>query len=193
MKKKFLIEKSAFCFLVVLFAIASICPIALSVFTPNPTIADKIGVYGYSVFIVILCPLCLAWKGGSVVFEDDYFIYRESLLTKKKMGYYRDIEKIHLEFACSGTRYGSRDETVFIYFKRRKKWSVHIQIQYELVQQLLEKIPSNCQVKIEFYSLRRFSAKYQELLKDYLTGRQKEDLKRMIAKKEEKQKKKANK
>ena len=193
MKKKFLIEKQAFCFFVVLFAIACIFQIMLSVFYPEPTIADKIGIYGYSVFIVLLCPLCLLWKGGYVIFEDNYFIYRESLFTKKQIFQYRDIEKVSLEFAHGGTRYGSRNETIFIYFKKREKWDVHIEIRYELVQQLLNKIPPSSQVRIEFYSLRIFSEKYRELLKDYLTSGQKKEIERLIAKKEAKQKKRTNK
>ena len=193
MKKKFFTEKSAFWFLVCLFfGYAPIYPIIMLCLNSIETMADKIAVYGYVGFVVLLCPLGLLWKGGYVVFEDKYFIYRETLFAKKKIFQYSDIEKVYFEFARGGTRYASRDETVFIYFKKRKKWDVHIQIQYALVQQLVEKMPLRCQVKIEFYSLRIFSGKYRELLKDYLSDRQKEEIERLIAQKEAKRKKRTN-
>ena len=90
-------------------------------------------------------------------------------------------------------RYGSGEPTVEIYFKKVKKAQVFLEIQYELVQQLLQKKPLHSQVKIEFYSLRIFSEKYRELLKDYLTQKQKKEIERLIAKKQAKRKKRSDK
>lgn len=186
MKKKFLIEKSAFWFVLVL--VGGVGPIFLIIILsiyPMQTIADKIGTYGYIGFILVLLPFGLLWKGGYIIFEDTQFVYRESLFSRKKIFQYGEIKKVDFEFARNGTRYGGRNETIFIYLKKRKRSDVHIEIQYEVVKHLIEKKSSRCQVKIKFYSLRIFSEKYRELLKDYLTGAQKKEIAGLLAEKED--------
>ena len=148
----------------------------------------------YGVIYGAVIAFGVLWRSGTVALKEEGFLLKKSIFHRKRYFKYERIDKIEfLFYPTGGGRYGHGEPAIVIYFKKNKRPQVVLEIQYELVKQLLEKIPSNSQVKIEFDSLRRFSAKYQELLKDYLTGRQKEDLKRMIAKKEEKQKKKANK
>ena len=148
-----------------------------------------------SQLINVWCPSVLnsEHSSNSNVFKDVQFIYRESLFQRKNIFEYKDIDKLELQYTRNTGRCGGRGKTIFIYFKKRKRSDVHIEIQYEAVKHLIEKKSSRCQVKIEFYSLRIFSKKYRELLKDYLTGAQKEEIARLIAEKEAKRKKATNK
>ena len=133
-------------------------------------------------------------RGGTVIFEEEGFIIKKTLFHSKKYFEYDNIEKIELLFyPTGGGRYGAGEPSVVIYFKKVKSAQVILEIQYQLIRTLLEKKTSRSQIKIEFYSLRIFSEKYRELLKDYLTGRQKEDIQRMIAQKESRRKKRTNK
>lgn len=191
MKKKFLIEKSIVWFFVSLWLVY-FAFITIIFFNRIETIDYKIALIFSLLFAILFLPFSFAWKGGYIIFQDTQFIYRESLFQRKRIFEYKDMEKLELQYTRNTGRCGGRDKTIFIYFKKRKRSDVHIEIQYEVVKHLIEKKPSRCQVKIEFYSLRLFSEKYRELLKDYLTGAQKEEIARLLAEKEAKRKKAIN-
>ncbi len=190
MKKKFFVEKSSVWLFVGLWLSYFTFITIMFFFNGIETIEAKIALIFSLLFVILFLPFSFAWKGGTINFEDTRFIYRESLFQRKRVFEYKDMEKLELQYTRNTGRYGGRDKTIFIYFKKRKRSDVHIEIQYEVVKHLIEKKPSQCQVKIEFYSLRLFSEKHRELLKDYLTAKQKEEIARVLAEKEAKRKKK---
>lgn len=192
MKKKFFVEKSSVWLFVGLW-LSYFTFITIMFFNGCEIIEAKIALIFSLLFVILFLPFSFAWKGGTINFEDTQFIYRESLFQRKRVFEYKDMEKLELQYTRNTGRYGGRDKTIFIYFKKRKRSDVHIEIQYEVVKRLIEKKPSRCQVKIEFYSLRLFSEKHRELLKDYLTGGQKKEIERLIVAKDAKRKKRTNK
>lgn len=56
----------------------------------------------------------------------------------------------------------------------------------------MENKPKHCSVKIALSSYKICPEKHRELLKDYLTGAQKEEITRLLAEKEAKRKKRTN-
>ena len=129
-------------------------------------------------------------SGGTVCFEDTYFVYKRTALSKKLIFGYDEMAKIEMHFYNEGGYRWSKSPMIYIWFKQSKKIHMSIEIWYEIVYYLIKNKPSRCQVKIHFYSLKYFTEQYRELLADYLTERQKEELARLIAEKEAKQKKK---
>ena len=184
MKKKFFVERTAFLFMLcatILFI--AIQTVLFCVYGINDKI-DKIAALLALFFLLFVCPILLINVGGTVSLEKNELILKKTVFHKKQYFSYKDIKKISLEFYNHPSVYRTTiGPSVLVYFSGCKNASVVADMQYELVQQLLEKKPLHCQVKIEFYSLRIFSEKYRELLKDYLTNRQKEEIERLIAKK----------
>lgn len=192
MKKKFFIKRSQLLFVACLGVVATVFFIIMCLIGD-----DKFNIKLKILFGVIYISIItfgLLWRSGTFIFLEKEFILKRSVFHKKEHFKYEDMEKIVLLFyPIGGGRYGSGDPTVLIYLKKMKKAQVSLEIQYQLIQQLLEKKPAHSQIKIEFYFLRIFSEKYRELLKDYLTGAQKEEIARLLAKKEAKRKKRTNK
>ena len=188
MKKKFFIKRSQLLFVACLGVVATVFFIIMCLIGD-----DKFNVKLKILFGVIYISIItfgLLWRSGTFIFFEKEFILKRSVFHKKEQFKYEDMEKIVLLFyPTGGGRYGTGDPTVLIYLKKVKKAQVSLEIQYELIQQLIKKASSFCQVKIKFYSLRIFSEKYRELLKDYLTGAQKEEISRLLAKKGAKRKK----
>ncbi|MBQ3221700.1 MAG: hypothetical protein IJB34_07045 [Clostridia bacterium] len=194
MKKKFLIQKTSFLFTVYLLLFYIVFMVLIfSIYNSN-TIENNIAVYFFIAFLVLVFPCLLFSKGGTIIFEENYFIIKRTALSKKHFFRYDSIKKMHFQEGntAMGPLKGRDDPTIILSSKNNKNVKVYLEIQYEIVQRFIEKKPPHCQVKIDFFSLRMYE-KYGELLKDYLTGRQKEDIQRMIAQKESRRKKRTNK
>lgn len=182
MKKKFFIERTAFLFMVcltILFIVFQI--VVIGVYGINNKI-DKIAVVLSLSFILFVCPILIMCVGGTLSFEKNELVLKKTVFHKKRYFSYKDIKKISVEFYNHPFYKTSRGPLVLVYFSDYKNASVVADVQYKLIQQLLEKKPLHSQVKIEFYSLRVFTQKYRELLKDYLTENQKTEIERLVAK-----------
>ena len=180
MKKKFFVERTAFLFVVcVTILFVAFQAVVFGVYDINDKI-DEIAVLLALSFTLFVCPILFMCVGGTVSLEKNELILKKTVFHKKQYFNYKDIKKISLEFYNHPSLYRtSIGPLVLVYFSGYKNANVVADIQYKLIQQLLEKKPLCSQVKIEFYSLRVFTQKYRELLKDYLTEKQKDKIQRL--------------
>ena len=194
MKKKFFIQKTSFLFTVYLLLFYIVFMVIIfSIYNSN-TIENNIAAYFFIAFLVLVFPCLLFSKGGTIVFEENYFIIKRTALSKKYFFRYDTIKKMHFQEGNTAMRplKGRDDPTIILSSKKDKNVKVYLEIQYEIVQRFIEKKPPHCQVKIDFFSLRMYE-KYSEILKDYFTDRQQEEIERLIEKKEAKRKIRTNK
>ena len=191
MKKKFFVERTAFLFMTcVTILFIAFQTVVFCVYDINDKINEIATLLALS-FIMFVCPILFMCVGGTVLLEKNELILKKTVFHKKQYFSYKDIKKISLEFYNHPSLYRtSIGPLVLVYFSGCKNASVVADMQYKLVQKLLDKKPLHSQIKIEFYSLRIFSEKYRELLYEYLTAKQKKELERLLEKKNRRKRKK---
>lgn len=183
MKKKFFAKIDVLLYSVFIVLIESIILILIALFEiKRKEIA--------AIFIIsVLLSWCIALSLGykTISFETDRFVYKRNLFSRKYIVEYRALNKIYIDYTgCTVSYYkGAQPRIVLLFYNKMK---IETNIRYGILLNLIANKPNRCSVKVVLNGL--CSKKEEALLKDYLTTKQKDEIARLLAKKEARRKKK---
>lgn len=193
MKKKYLICKSALIFLLsqmcfgfglyILFFVFHIIPTTDTNETANRVrliaLLLLLGIYA------IFAPIYITWGSATLIFEDEYMVYKKSFFAKPRKFLYSRMTKIDMDYY--GGAWGGCEPAIGVFFNGKKEPVFKADFNYEVAINLIQRKPNGCSVKIDEKLLikkilRKFTKEQCEPFLKCLSLRQKEDLERTLMK-----------
>lgn len=186
MKKKFFAEIELY----IMSMIVMVCGSAM--FVVFAIVVNKnIGIFAIITFL--LCYIIFLLLGYKLIeFETNYILYKKSFFSKKIILKYSNLKKIFIDYTgFTVSYYKGAKPRIVLYFLGG--YVISTDIRYGILWNLIKNIPKDCNMKIVLRDNDLRLPKHIELLKDYLTKKQKDQIERLIAKKQAKRKKRSNK
>lgn len=187
MKNRFFARIEAIIYAIVILAVWSTL-IGLVLFEINEK--EYIGIF----IIILLLPwgIALPLTYNLVIFEANCIIYKKNLFSRKYKIHYDCLKKLYIDYTgCTVSYYKGAKPRIVLFFDNGYK--IETNIRYGILWNLIKNKPKQCDVKIALSLYSLCPEKHRELLKDYLTQKQKNEIERLIAKKGAKRRKRTNK
>lgn len=128
---------------------------------------------------------------STVLFKEEGFVYKHNLFSRKRRFKYSEMTQIFADYCCdAGGRYAHTGPMIYVYFLGAPQSWFQSNMNYGVLYHLISNKPLRCKVKVRFRKLSDFSKMHRELLKDYMTVKQKDDIERLLKQQEERKKKK---
>ena len=185
--KKYLAKRNLFLYCVLILAIASITFMSIILLGKTKELAAIL-----IISIFLIWTLSLPWVYKTIAFEIEGIVYKKNLFSKKYLIEYECLKKIYIDYTgYTVSYYKGALPRIVLFFDNDSK--IETDIRYEFLRYLIENKPKRCSIKIATSSYKICPEKQRELLKDYLTQKQKNEIERLIAEKEAKRRKRTGK
>ena len=143
---------------------------------------------------ILLLPwgITLPLAYNSMIFETNYIIYKKNLFSRKYKIHYDCLKKIYIDYTgCTISYYKGAKPRIVLFFDNGYK--IETNIRYGILWNLIKNKPKQCAVKIVLPVYSLCPENHRELLKDYLTQKQKNKIESLIFQKKEKYNKRTKK